>query len=213
MTEAKWLATNNTTEALRYLCGQTAVTRSKAGRRKLRLFACACCRRVWDVIPEGVFRQAVVVAEHWADGLVEEAEVETVREQCVAPAECTESAAMAARLTLSKEIRKAALDGTSYASWGFGIAKGLSAYEAQQRGLDVNVHGFNAVGVREREAKMPLLRDIVGNPFRPVSIDPTWLRSTTEPSPPWRGRSTTTGHSTGSRCSPTRSPTPAVTTK
>src|SRR5262245_29428138 len=47
--------------------------RGKASERKLRLFVCACCRRIWDALPpEG--RAAVAVAERLADGLASEAE-------------------------------------------------------------------------------------------------------------------------------------------
>ncbi len=84
MTEAKWLATNNTTEALRYLCGQAAVTRSKAGRRKLRLFACACWPPGLGRGPGGRLPAGSGCRGTMGRGLAEEAEV-GVREQCSPP--------------------------------------------------------------------------------------------------------------------------------
>ncbi|MFO0849874.1 MAG: hypothetical protein U0871_15165 [Gemmataceae bacterium] len=36
--------------------------------RQARLFACGCCRRVWDLLPPGPGRQLVEVAESVADG-------------------------------------------------------------------------------------------------------------------------------------------------
>jgi hypothetical protein len=62
MTEAEWLACDDSHDMLQSL-------RGRAGDRKLRLFAVACCRRVWDQIPPGVARRAVEEAERAADGL------------------------------------------------------------------------------------------------------------------------------------------------
>jgi hypothetical protein len=42
--------------------------RGSGGSRKLRLFAVACCRRVWECIPPGVARRAAEAAERSADG-------------------------------------------------------------------------------------------------------------------------------------------------
>jgi hypothetical protein len=44
--------------------------RDRAGERELRLFACACCRRVWRLVPEGAGTAAIRFAERCADGLV-----------------------------------------------------------------------------------------------------------------------------------------------
>ncbi len=61
MTEAEWLDCDDPHDMLQFL-------RGRASERKLRLFAVACCRRVWDQIPPGVARRAVEEAERAADG-------------------------------------------------------------------------------------------------------------------------------------------------
>ena len=60
MTEAEWLAATDAEPMLRFV-------RGTATDRKLRLFACACCRRVWDFLPDPRSRAAVEFSERYAD--------------------------------------------------------------------------------------------------------------------------------------------------
>jgi hypothetical protein len=61
VTEAEWLASTDTTPMLEFL-------KRRGSDRKLRLFACACCRLVWDRLTDPCSRRAVEVAERYADG-------------------------------------------------------------------------------------------------------------------------------------------------
>src|SRR5436190_21674746 len=63
MNEREWLTSIEPTPMLGYL-------RGKASERKLRLFAVACCRRVWHLLPDERSRKAVEVSERYADGSV-----------------------------------------------------------------------------------------------------------------------------------------------
>ena len=63
VTEAEWLACTDPQPMLEYL-------RGKASDRKLRLFACACCRRLWHLMNDKRSRDAADVAEEYADGLL-----------------------------------------------------------------------------------------------------------------------------------------------
>ena len=61
MTEAEWLGGDRHGRMLAHV-GE------KAGARKLRLFACACCRRHWGLFADRRSRAAVEALERAADG-------------------------------------------------------------------------------------------------------------------------------------------------
>jgi hypothetical protein len=54
--------------------------RGRAEDRKLRLFACACLRRAWPLLPDEESRNAVVVAERFAEGKGSAEELAAARE-------------------------------------------------------------------------------------------------------------------------------------
>jgi hypothetical protein len=67
MTEAEWFHTDDAKEMVNFLCQEQNGHRRKVGRRKLRLFGCACCRNHWDVMIESRSRAAVEYMERLAD--------------------------------------------------------------------------------------------------------------------------------------------------
>jgi hypothetical protein len=139
MTEATWLACGDPRKMLSYL-------HDCASERKLRLFVCACCRRVWDWLPDGG-RWAVEVAEQYADG-----------------------EATADELARANHWATNGLPGegpSPVPHWRAAWVADPDAAEAARR--------MTTGKSKEPLAQADLLRDLVGNPFRPVAIDPAWL--------------------------------------
>src|SRR4051812_7831838 len=63
MTDAEWLASTKPRPML-------VALRGRAGERKFRLFAAACCRRAWHRMDDPRSRHLVETAELFADGLI-----------------------------------------------------------------------------------------------------------------------------------------------
>jgi hypothetical protein len=69
VTEIEWLNSADTDQMLAFLH-----TSERVSERKGRLFAVACCRRVWHLLVHEVSREAVEVGERFADGLASDGE-------------------------------------------------------------------------------------------------------------------------------------------
>ena len=73
MDEREWLVSENPAAMMQHLHGCVGPGGQTAGapywNRKLRLWACACCRQVWNLLTDPRSRRAVEVAERYADGL------------------------------------------------------------------------------------------------------------------------------------------------
>jgi hypothetical protein len=149
MTEAEWLACTDPELLLMWLEGRIRP-------RKLRLFGCACCRRLWGLLPDERGRNAVVTAELFADGLVgEEALTSAARD----------AGAVSQRLLGAAGAAAGAADEVTWGPDEFG-----GVYHTRL----LLANGAYARGEREKVAQCQLLRDIVGNPFRPAALGPAW---------------------------------------
>jgi hypothetical protein len=160
MTEAEWLACVHPSALLAHLRGSTPLARTKAGRRKLRLFACACCRRIWEALTDDRSRAAVEAAEAFADDLLSRADLGLVRE----------AAEEATRSTPRGEANaaNAACFVASEASATLLLARVPASFVAAR---------LRPGTTREDEwaGQAAVLRDLFGNPFRTVGISPAWL--------------------------------------
>lgn len=71
MTEGQWLSSTDPQQMLRQFTDAVGTeNRLPISARKLRLFACACIRQVWHLLDDKRSRNAVEVAESFADGQV-----------------------------------------------------------------------------------------------------------------------------------------------
>jgi hypothetical protein len=161
MTEAEWLACTDPTPMLEYV-------RGKASDRKLRLFARACCRRIWHLLNDLQSRQAVEAAERFADGVAKRRQLHRANRN--AHAAC-ETVRLATRDMQSPPYQ---------AAWAAQLASGKGFGEGS--GAAVGAAWFAAEATRgkdvERDAQVAFCRDLFGSlPFRSVTLDPmvfTW---------------------------------------
>jgi hypothetical protein len=165
MTEADWLKEYQNPQAMIWTFRGTKTTRTKAGKRKLRLFACGCCRLIWKLLPDEPFREVVEVAERFAEANAVKEELATAYDRAGlvgivhffprAPDAPANTAAALARAT----ARPSALDTAFY----------MTAYPLALAGFTLGEKDGNAV-------TCDLLRCVFGNPFRPVALDVGWRR-------------------------------------
>jgi hypothetical protein len=214
MTERDWLAATDPAPMLAFLGRQ-------ASERKLRLFTCACCRRIDYLLREEGSRQAVAAAERYADGLADRAELALAETRAKAAtwaavqqahgswtgASLIESvqaawvavwAACAAENATEGEFRgeeppgafgvpteSLAVRTAQLASWARSVAEGTLPQfgEPSPRSASLlrNLRRLKQASDPGRSSEetlcqAQLVREVFGNPLRPVTIDPAWLR-------------------------------------
>ena len=131
----------------------------KEHRRRWVLFNGAGCRRVWGRVPEGACREYVEAAERYALG--------TGLKKALAALKPAAEGALLRSLHAGDPCRNAAANAactaantTRYCAWSAARAAGEVGRVAHRR---------------ERLAQAGLLREVFGNPYRPVAVEPAWL--------------------------------------
>jgi hypothetical protein len=170
MTEAEWLACADPGKMVNRM-------RKKASDRKVRLFGCACCRRIWHLLSDKRSRNAVSATERYADGVLSAEQLSSAELKALD----------AIRLPLKKALRKNAKDMermlavAAAAPWVVAGKQPAYAMDWVKSAAMVKLRPAIAPGAtarstpaqREAEKAMDnelcvLLHDIFGNPFRPL---------------------------------------------
>lgn len=168
MTEAEWNACDDPGFMLDAIV-------SKAGDRKLRLFAVACCRRMWHLLGDQRSRSMVEVTERYADGLEPLDVLRSAMENARGVAEQEEDTGEPTPATAAWLIAR---EPPSDATQTCGIISVLLDREAMKNQTDWWT-GHETEGEEEAGHQSRLLRSIFGpRPFRPISCDSAWLTST-----------------------------------
>jgi len=164
MTETEWLACDDPATMLRASQGHVS-------ERKLRLFACACCRRVGAALTEAEDWRAIEVAERYADGLASESERAAAHAAAgEGPAasfmagDCVAGYADVLRVEAMRPDH--ANDGGRFAAQSvvFFLAEAATAAALDPQAT-------------QRWA-CAMLRDVSGTPFRAHIFDPAWHTAT-----------------------------------
>lgn len=167
MTEAEWLTCNEPSPMLAFM-------RRRLSQRKLRLFAVACCRRVWEGVTPYA-RLAVEVAERFADGLADGKERAVARARVGKDANaagCWNGAMGCGWFAADHSAWKAATGAARDASGARPPAAWLEAlkYRRPSRALQrASRAGWAEVDRIEGIAQSQFLRDMI--PFHRVDID------------------------------------------
>ncbi|OAI55046.1 hypothetical protein AYO44_13655 [Planctomycetaceae bacterium SCGC AG-212-F19] len=162
MTELEWMVCDDSQKMLSFL-------RSRASDRKLRLFGCACYRQIWFLVTDAPSRNVIEYAERFADGNVTEKQLMLMRQVAsnlavltqawgawiVAEADAWDCAIGARESTVS--ITR--YDAAEQEPTGLAVARAIALLQ-----------GENGASI----AQCKLLREMFGNPFRPVALSSAW---------------------------------------
>ena len=187
MTETDWLSCSGPQKMLAFLRDRSA------SERKMRLFAVACCRRVWHLLREKRSRKAVKLAERFADGEGDRSEMAAAHRAVHYSLKMDRPDKEWAMSHAQAAAREAAADDAGHAAihaarYGQAAAKrlacaGVEAGPGARRGRSHDgrwrdtLTGTTAEKA-EQAAQAELLRDIFGDPFKPATCDPSWRTST-----------------------------------
>jgi hypothetical protein len=143
-------------------------------KRKLRLFAVACCYRIWHLIPDPRSKCGVEFVERYADGLATVGDLDMARRSMP-----HSSCALAEPVYLRARDADSAAHCTVVPDDQFDFFMAQTVAESAAKAVAHSALGDAAVmdqaRLVEEYQQTRLLRDIFSNPFQPVSLDRAWF--------------------------------------
>ncbi len=179
MTEQEWLTSADPREML-------GPIPERENKRKLRLFACACCRQVLNpFVPPFVIR-AVTAAEAFADGEISGDALARVREVVGEAAIAADRDGAHGGTQYFRELLGACLSACCQSVGVAELAQDTAHVTASAAGDGPLREGLRVVRIEDRPPEFfaelalqaDLVRDIFGNPFQSVRIELEWLTET-----------------------------------
>jgi len=158
MNENEWLDCNSTWPMF-------CVLRGRVSRRKGHLFALACCLRVLRdrPYPDEANESAMAVVQEYIENQITKTALRAARAECQARLTDHHTPETILRRAIFSLLHeggyKAALD---VAGWCAGVC-----WLESESGREI-----------ETQSQAALIRDVFGNPFRPVALDPAWRTAT-----------------------------------
>jgi hypothetical protein len=167
MTEAEWLQSDDHFQMTYFVAERMSL-------RKLRLAEVAVCRRVEHHLVDDRSRRALEVSEAYADGLVSD--------EMLAEARSHAEAAYQSQLPHNYSARDVQVTAALYVCCSVGTESDMRmqvdmidiVLGAPKPPPDSIPPELRAASVAEAE----LVRDVFGNPFRPVIFSPSWRTDT-----------------------------------
>jgi len=148
--------------------------------RKWRLFAVACCHSVLHSLVDLRCRDAIAVTERLADGNAFSDELEAA--QRLACAALEDAGADRKRHPVEDVVRVITIPTLDAKSVAHATAMSVVSVIGEMAWKAEMDHGRRSQKNRRRGAwrqeetiQISLLRDVVGNPFRPATLAPAWL--------------------------------------
>jgi len=180
MNEAEWAAWTDPVTMLDYIRGPKSVLKRPvvATDRQLLLWACACCRRIGHLFDDAGCLKSVLAAERFADGELTYKELLAVGEQTKkSQADTFDKASVESVGEFVARACAHLVEGVDSAFDGM-YTPFLPPAEDATRWAVVAIGENAGIAAAEQEkvTQCSILRDILGNPFRPVHTGPARIK-------------------------------------